>query len=55
MKFKLNQTLYNRLKKDFKRRNQKKYHKYCDDWVVNIEYNQVYNYNNQYWIEKKYY
>jgi hypothetical protein len=52
---KVNQTLYNKLKADFKRRNQKKYHKYYDYYICDIRYEQVYNYNNQYWIDKKYY
>ena len=55
MKFKVNQTLYNKLKADFKRNNQKKYHKYYDDYICDIRYEQVYNYNNEYWIDKKYY
>ncbi len=55
MKFKVNQTLYNKLKKQFRFNNHKKYHKYFDEWVVNVTHSQIYNYNNEYWIDKKYY
>lgn len=55
MKYKVNQTLYNKLKKQFRLSNQKKYYKYFDEWIVNVNHNQIYNYNNEYWIDKKYY
>ena len=51
----LNQTIYNKLKASFKRTNQKKYHKFFDEWVVNVNHSQIYNYNNELWIDKKYY
>jgi hypothetical protein len=52
---KINQTLYNKLKKHFKYNNHKKYYKYFDVWITNVTYEQLYNYDSKLWIEKEYY
>ena len=43
----ISNELYKWLQQEFYRSNHRKYHKYFEEWVDNVTYNQISGFNNQ--------